>query len=99
MELKGEPKFALQNCEVGCSVLVEKMHTPGTKKYHFSKKSPAVGDYLVISRITCLLLGSGTISYDFHLDKADIILLGTRILVQFFGLRVGDRKVSDYGEG
>ena len=38
MELRGEPKFALQNCEVGGSVFVDKMHTPETKKYHFSKK-------------------------------------------------------------
>ena len=35
--IKGEPKFALQNFEVGGSVLVEKMHTPETKKCHFLK--------------------------------------------------------------
>ena len=34
--------FALQNFEVRGSVLVEKMHTPETKKYHFSKNSPAM---------------------------------------------------------
>ena len=31
-------KFALQNFEVGGTVLIEKMHTPETKKYHISKK-------------------------------------------------------------
>ena len=61
-------------------VLVEEMHTPETKKYHFSKNSPAVVNYLVISRIKCLLLGQkAPISYDFHLEQADIILLGMRI--------------------
>ena len=71
------------------SVLVEEMHTPETKKYHLKKKSPAVGDYLVISRIKCLLLGQeALISYDFHLEQADIILLGMKILIQIFGLRV-----------
>ena len=39
------------------SVLVEEMHTPEKKVPFFKKKSPAVGDYLVISRIKCLLLG------------------------------------------
>ena len=33
--IKGEPKFPLQNFELGGSVLVWKMHTPETKKYHF----------------------------------------------------------------
>ena len=33
LELRGEPKFALKNFEVGGSVLVEKMYTPETKKY------------------------------------------------------------------
>ena len=37
--LKGvsSKKFALQNFEVGGRVLVEKMHTRETKKYHFFK--------------------------------------------------------------
>ena len=33
----GGPKFAFQNFEVGSSVLIEELHTPETKKYHFSK--------------------------------------------------------------
>ena len=36
--IKGKPKIALQNFEVGGSVLVGKMHTPETKKDHFSKQ-------------------------------------------------------------
>ena len=36
--IKGKPKFALQNFEVG-GVLLEKMHTPETKKYHFFQKN------------------------------------------------------------
>ena len=66
--IKGEPKCALQNFEVG-----------------------VVFSYLVISGIKCLLLGQeAPISYDFHLEQADIILLGMRILVHFFGLKVGN---------
>ena len=39
-KLRVEPKFVLQNFEEGVvfSVLVEKLHTPETKNYHFSKK-------------------------------------------------------------
>ena len=55
--IKGEPKFALQNFEVRGNVLVEEMHTPETKSTIFQKNSPSVGDYLVILRIKCLLLG------------------------------------------
>ena len=34
----------------------------------------------------------GPISYYFHLEQDDIILLGMRILIQSFGLREEDRK-------
>ena len=43
---------------------VEKMHTPETKKYHFSKK---------------LACGETPFSYDFNLEQADIILLRMEI--------------------
>ena len=37
------------------------------------------------------------ISYDFHLEQAHIIILGMKILVPtIFGLRVEDRKCSDF---
>ena len=80
MELRGEPKFALQNFEVGGSILVEKMHTPETKMYYFSKIF-AYGGIL-------------SFSYDFHLEQADIALLGMRILVKKW-IKGGDRTFSD----
>ena len=97
--LRGEPKFALQYFEVGGSALIqilEKIHTPETKKYHFQKHLPVVGNCLVISCIKCLLLGlEAQFLYNSHLEQADIILLGMGISAQFwwvrrfFGLRGG----------
>ena len=39
------------------------------------------------------------ISFYFHLEQTDIILLGMRILVQFFGLRVGIENFRIKGGG
>ena len=49
--------FALQNFEVGGSVLIEKMHTPETNVPFFKKKSPVASNFLEISFIKYLLLG------------------------------------------
>ena len=39
-------------------------------------------------------------SYNFHLEQADIMKLGMRILVQFFGFRGGgDRKILELKGG
>ena len=74
-------KFFGLNFEVGVVFSERKCILWKQKSIIFLKSSPAVVNYLVIS-----LLGSeAPISYNFHLDQADIVLLGMRILVHIFG--------------
>ena len=49
LEFRVEPKFALQNFEKGCSVLVEKMHTPETKSTIFQKNACS-------GRLSCIFM-------------------------------------------
>ena len=85
-EIKGGSKVRTLNFLSGGSVLVEKKHTPETKKYHFSKILACGG------RLSCNFTHKMFISGIRGLEHADKIIIGDE---DFSTIKGGDIQFSD----